>query len=79
MDKGYLPAYFQGYGIFGTPLYKPRKSIIFADHYIMTVLTLCSADTFASSLDPDQAQQNVGPDLDPKLFDTDGRPPDKSA
>ena len=26
--------------------------------------------TFASSLDPDQAQQNVGPDLDPNLFDT---------
>ena len=26
--------------------------------------------TFANSLDPDQARQNVGPDLDPKLFDT---------
>ena len=26
--------------------------------------------TFANSLDPDQACQNVGPDLDPKLFDT---------
>ena len=25
--------------------------------------------TFANSLDADQAQQNVGPDLDPKLFD----------
>ena len=24
-----------------------------------------SADNFANSLDPDQAQQNVGPDLDP--------------
>ena len=24
---------------------------------------------FANSLDPDQAQQNVGPDLDPKLFE----------
>ena len=23
--KGYLPVYFQGYGIFGTPLYKPHK------------------------------------------------------
>ena len=26
--------------------------------------------TFANSLDPDQAQQNVGPDLDPNCFDT---------
>ena len=26
--------------------------------------------SFATSLDPDQDQQNVGPDLDPKLFDT---------
>ena len=25
--------------------------------------------TFAKHLDPDQAQQNVGPDLDSKLFD----------
>ena len=30
----------------------------------------CLLITFASSLDLDQAQQNVGPDLDPKLFDT---------
>ena len=22
--KGYLPVYFKGYGIFGTPLYKPQ-------------------------------------------------------
>ena len=26
--------------------------------------------TLANSLDPDQDGQNVGPDLDPKLFDT---------
>ena len=26
--------------------------------------------TFANSLDPDQDQQYVGPDLDPKLFDS---------
>ena len=26
--------------------------------------------TLANSLDPDQARQHVGPDLDPKLFDT---------
>ena len=26
--------------------------------------------TFANSLDPDQARQNVGPDLDRKQFDT---------
>ena len=25
---------------------------------------------FANSLDPDLDRQNVGPDLDPKLFDT---------
>ena len=30
--------------------------------------------TFANSLDPDQARQNVGPDLDPKWFDIDGNP-----
>ena len=37
----------------------------------MTLLTLCllvSADTFANSLDPDQAQPNVGPDLYPKYL-----------
>ena len=34
-------------------------------------LTLCQlVATFANSLDPDQARQNVGPDIDPKLFDT---------
>ena len=26
--------------------------------------------TFANSLDPDQARQNVGPELDPKQFGT---------
>ena len=26
--------------------------------------------TFANSLDPDQAKQNIGPDLDPNCFDT---------
>ena len=34
-------------------------------------LTHCqvpSAVTFANSLDPDQAQQKVGPDLDPNNF-----------
>ena len=33
----------------------------------------CLLITFANGLDPDQAQQNVGPDLDPNcfsLFDT---------
>ena len=25
--KGYLPIYFKGYGIFGTPLYKPHFGI----------------------------------------------------
>ena len=29
-----------------------------------------SADNFANNLDPDQALQNIGPYLDPKLFDT---------
>ena len=30
--------------------------------------------TFANILDPDQARQYVGPDLDPKRFDSDGVP-----
>ena len=30
--------------------------------------------TFANSLDPDQAQQNVGPDLDPNCLRSDGIP-----
>ena len=30
----------------------------------------CLLITFANNLDPDQARQNVGPGLDPKLFDT---------
>ena len=28
--------------------------------------------TFANSLNPDQARQNAGPDLDQNCFDTDG-------
>ena len=44
----------------------------------LTVLTLCplvwSAHNFANRLDPDQAGQNVGPDLDPSCFDTYGIP-----
>ena len=31
---------------------------------------MSSAVTNTNSLDPDQAQLNVGPDLDPNLFDT---------
>ena len=35
-------------------------------------ITLCllvySVDIFANSFDPDQAQQNVGPDEDPNCF-----------
>ena len=34
----------------------------------------CRLITFANSLDPDQDRQNVGPDLGPKCFDTDGVP-----
>ena len=44
----------------------------------MYLLTLCqlvsSAVTFANSLDPDQARQNVGPDLDPNCLTLDGIP-----
>ena len=29
----------------------------------------CPLITFANTLDPDQARQNVGPDLNPNLFD----------
>ena len=43
-----------------------------SQHLLLTELTLCllmfSVDiTFASSLDPDQARQNIGPDLDPVI------------
>ena len=31
-------------------------------------ILVSSADNLASSLDPDQAQQNVGPDLDPNCL-----------
>ena len=30
----------------------------------------CMLKTFSNSLDPDQDRQNVGPELDPNLFDT---------
>ena len=33
-------------------------------------LLVSSAETFANSLDSDQARQKVGPDLDPKQLDT---------
>ena len=43
---------------------------------LLQVNSLSAGDIFGrlliaseNSLDPDQAQQNVGPDLDPKLFD----------
>ena len=29
--KGYLPVYFKGYGIFGTPLYKPQVLMKFVE------------------------------------------------
>ena len=28
MYKGYLPVYFKGYGIFGTPPYKPHLASV---------------------------------------------------
>ena len=34
----------------------------------LTLCPLCLLITFANSLDPDQARQNVGPDLDPKCL-----------
>ena len=41
-------------------------------YFIDLILALCvlvsSADNFANSLDPDQARQNVGPDLDPNCL-----------
>ena len=36
----------------------------------LTLCPPCLLITFANSLDQDQARRNVGPDLDPKLFDT---------
>ena len=38
-------------------------------HLTLTLLVAtCLLITFANSLDPDQAQQNVGPDLDPNCL-----------
>ena len=31
---------------------------------------MLSADNIANSFEPDQDRHNVGPDLDPKLYDT---------
>ena len=36
-------------------------------HYLF-ISKCCLLITFANSLDPDQAQQNVGPDLDPNYM-----------
>ena len=37
--------------------------------YMLTLyLLVSSANNFANSSDPNQAQQNVGPDLDPKCL-----------
>ena len=36
--------------------------------YIIIVVTCCLLITFANSSDPDQARQNVGPDLDPNCL-----------
>ena len=52
------------------------NSSFFADSFLLLTLSLLTGDifhlliTFANSLDPDQDQQDVGPDLDPKLFDS---------
>ena len=43
----------------------PRVNSFFASGNFCRLLI-----TFANSLDPEQIRQNVGPDLDPKLFDT---------
>ena len=34
----------------------------------LTLCLLCLLITFANSLDPDEARQNVGPDLDPNCL-----------
>ena len=34
----------------------------------LTLCPLCLLITFANSLDPDQARQNVGPNLDPNCL-----------
>ena len=35
---------------------------------LILYLLVSSADNFANSLDPDQARQNVGPDMDPNFL-----------
>ena len=39
---------------------------------LLLLITLCLLITFANSLDPDQARQNFGPDLDSKRWHSDG-------
>ena len=34
----------------------------------LTICPTCLLKTFANSLDPDQARQNAGPDLDPNCL-----------
>ena len=38
--KGYLPAYLKGYGIFGTPLYKPHMYMPVCLHVSLSPLSL---------------------------------------
>ena len=44
--------------------YEMRKAMLLFVHYCRLLIS------FANSLDPGQARQKVGPDLEPKLFDT---------
>ena len=50
----------------------PYLDLQYVFSYLEQFLPFCGLLlTFANRLDPDQDQQNVGPDLDPKPFDTD--------
>ena len=52
-----------------TPFLFASCSLQQAEDKILTLFPLLSsADKFANSLDPDQARQNVGPDLDPNCL-----------
>ena len=47
----------------------PSCKLVHLAKFSLCLLVLCAdSDVFTNSLDPDQARQNVGPDLDPNCL-----------